>query len=78
MYRSYMTHDVILCKLKLLNKVIKSAYIYRCRGRGYASILKKKHIFDGDDIALQESIRFFKVEFSLIMHRAKSSLKEGM
>jgi hypothetical protein len=38
---------------------------------------RNHHIFDGEDVAILECFRLFKEDLSLIMHRAKPSLKEG-
>jgi hypothetical protein len=35
-------------------------------------------IFDGDEVDMQDSIILFKDTFTLIRHRAKPSLKNGM
>jgi hypothetical protein len=39
---------------------------------------RNRIIFDGEQCAMQYSLHFFKDLFSLIRHRAKPSLKEGM
>jgi hypothetical protein len=39
---------------------------------------RNRLIFDGDDVDMQNSIILFKDTFSLIRHRAKPSLKDGM
>jgi hypothetical protein len=39
---------------------------------------RNRLIFDGDDVDIQSSVTIFKETFSLIRHRAKPSLKDGM
>jgi hypothetical protein len=45
---------------------------------GHYGTIENKHIFYGHAISHLECLGFCKEDFSLIMHRAKPGLKEGM